>query len=77
MKYLVLANNSGGLYRFRKELMEHLIEDGHIVYAVTPFDTSFDVMKLLGFILFDAEMNRWGSNLLLELSLFISYLMIL
>lgn len=73
MKYLVLANNSGGLYRFRKELMEHLIEDGHIVYAVTPFDTSVDELKLLGINLIEAEMNRRGTNPLQELSLLNSY----
>ena len=73
MKYLVLANNSGGLYRFRKELMEHLIEDGHIVYAVTPFYTSVDELKLLGINLIEAEMNRRGTNPLQELSLLNSY----
>lgn len=73
MKYLVLANNSGGLYRFRKELMEHLIEDGHIVYAVTPFDNSVDELKLLGINLIEAEMNRRGTNPLQELSLLNSY----
>ena len=25
MKYLIITNNSGGLYRFRKELLEHKI----------------------------------------------------
>lgn len=73
MKYLILANNSGGLYRFRKELMEHLIEDGHMVYAVTPFDNSVEELKAIGIQLIELEMNRRGTNPLQELSLLSSY----
>lgn len=62
MKCLVLANNSGGLYRFRKELMEHLIEDGHTVYAVTPFDNSVEELKAIGIQLIELEMNRREIN---------------
>lgn len=73
MKYLILANNSGGLYRFRKELMERLIGDGHIVYAVTPFDNSVEELKAIGIQLIELEMNRRGTNPLQELSLLSSY----
>lgn len=73
MKYLILANNSGGLYRFRKELMEHLLADGHIVYAATPFDASVEELKSLGCNLIQVEMNRRGTNPLQELSLLSSY----
>ena len=37
-KILILANNSGGLYGFRKELIQELIAQGYEVYASTPFD---------------------------------------
>lgn len=73
MKYLILANNSGGLYRFRKELMEQLIEDGHMVYAVTPFDDSIEELKAIGIRLIELEMNRRGTNLLQEVSLLNNY----
>lgn len=73
MKYLILANNSGGLYRFRKELMMRLIEDGHTVYAVTPFDDSIEELKALGVKMIELEMNRRGKNPLQELSLLYSY----
>ena len=41
-KVLILANNSGGLYRFRKELMEKMIQEGYQVYASTPFDDNIE-----------------------------------
>lgn len=73
MKYLVLTNNSGGLYRFRKDLMKRFIADGHIVYAVTPFDNSVDELKEIGIRLVELKMNRRGVNPLQELALFSSY----
>lgn len=73
MKYLILTNNSGGLYRFRKELMERLIRDGHKVYAATPFDEFVDEMKDMGICLICQDMNRRGINPLQELRLLKRY----
>lgn len=73
MKYLILANNSGGLYRFRKELMKQLILDGHEVYAVTPFDEFIQEIQAIGVQLIQLEMNRRGKNPLQELQLLASY----
>lgn len=47
-KILILANNSGGLYGFRKELIKKLISQGFLVYASTPFDDHIDDLKKLG-----------------------------
>ena len=38
MKMVILANNSGGLYGFRKELIETFVEKDNSVVALTPFD---------------------------------------
>lgn len=73
MKYLILANNSGGLYRFRKELMKRLIEDGHIIYVVTPFDDFIEELMAIGVHLIKLGMNRRGINPLQELFLLNSY----
>lgn len=73
MKYLILANNSGGLYRFRKELMQRLLDDGHEVYAVTPLDDSVDDLKLMGLHLIELEMNRRGKNPVQEMRLLLAY----
>lgn len=73
MRYLILANNSGGLYRFRKELMQRLLHDGHEVYAVTPFDEYVDELQADGIHLIEQTMNRRGKNLLQELQLLRDY----
>ena len=73
MRYLILANNSGGLYRFRKELMERMIQDGHEVYAVTPFDEFIEELREIGVKLIEQEMNRRGKNPLQELNLMWDY----
>lgn len=73
MRYLIIANNSGGLYRFRKELMERMIQDGHEVYAVTPFDEFVDELRRIGVRLIEQAMNRRGKNPLQELSLLGDY----
>ena len=62
MKYLILANNSGGLYRFRKELMERLIQDGHEVYAVTPFDEYIEELKSEGM----EQLHKKYENIILD-----------
>ena len=77
MRYLILANNSGGLYRFRKELMARLLDDSHEVYAVTPFDESIDELQAMGVNLIGQHMNRRGTNPLQEAKLFLSYYKIL
>ena len=73
MRYLILANNSGGLYRFRKELMERLLKDGHEVYAVTPFDDFVEEMLGIGVKLIEQNMNRRGENPFQELQLLRDY----
>lgn len=73
MEYLILANNSGGLYRFRKELMQRLMDDGHTVYAVTPFDDSVGELRAMGVRLIEQKMNRRGTNLVEELRLLCAY----
>lgn len=71
--YLILANNSGGLYRFRKDLMERLILDGNEVCAVTPFDESIIELKKLGIRLIELEINRRGANPIQEIQLLFNY----
>ena len=73
MRYLILANNSGGLYRFRKEVMARLLDDGHEVYAVTPFDEFVDELREIGVQLIEQNMNRRGKNPLQELKLLRDY----
>ena len=72
-KILILANNSGGLYRFRKELIEKMIEEGHQVYASTPFDDNIDDLKEIGVSLIETPINRRGMNPVKDFGLLVTY----
>ena len=47
-KIVIIANNSGGLYGFRNELITELVERGDRITALTPFDTNVDDLRGLG-----------------------------
>lgn len=70
MRILILTNNDGGLYHFRKELLEKLIELGHQVDICLPNGTYIEQMKEMGcsFIACDL-LDRHGTNPFKELAL--------
>ncbi len=68
-KILILANNSGGLYDFRKELITELVNRGNEVVAYTPFDTNLDDLRGLGIRLCEINIDRRGINLKKDLDL--------
>ena len=70
---LILANNSGGLYRFRKELMQELMNNGYEVYASTPFDDNVEDLKNLNIHLIETNINRRGMNPIKDFSLILKY----
>ena len=74
---LILANNSGGLYRFRKELMQELMNNGYEVYASTPFDDNVEDLKNLNIHLIETNINRRGMNPIKDFSLLIKYFKII
>lgn len=74
---LILANNSGGLYRFRKELIHSLIENGNILYASIPFDTNIDDLKKLGLKITETKINRRGMNPFNDFKLLLFYFLFL
>ena len=47
MRVVFVGNNSGGMYRFRKELIERIGESND-VYILTPFDTEVDSLRKIG-----------------------------
>ena len=62
MKITIIANNSNGLYLFRRQLISALMEKGHEVTALTPFDTDVDNLQNLGAILVETPIDRRGTN---------------
>jgi len=62
MRIVIIANDSNGLYLFRRHLISALIEDGHEVIALTPFDTDVDNLQALGATLIETPIDRRGTN---------------
>lgn len=69
MKIVIISNNSNGLYLFRRQLISALIEKGHEVIALTPFDTDVDNLKALGAELIETPIDRRGTNPIRDYSL--------
>ena len=72
-KILIIANNSGGLYRFRKDLIQNFIQQGMSVIAITPFDDKVNELKQLGIQLIEINIDRRGINPVKDLRLIFNY----
>ena len=71
-KILILANDSGGLYKFRKELIEELKKDND-VYIALPYGEYIEKLKDLGCTYIRCDFNRRGTNPVADLKLYNSY----
>ena len=72
-KILILANNSTGLYNFRKDLIEELIKNGFEVVASTPSTGMIDELTAIGCRLIETGFERRSINPLKELKLYAKY----
>lgn len=61
MKILILANDSGGLYSFRKELIQELSKENEL-YAAVPFATHVQGLQKLELQLIECDVDRRGIN---------------
>lgn len=78
MKVLILANNDIGLYRFRKELIQQLLKDNHIVYVCLPRGKYIEDMVKMGAQYISCEMlSRHGKNFIDEIKLYRYYMSII
>lgn len=73
MKILVIANDSGGVFRFRKMLLESLINKNNNVTVITPFGTEIDKLSEMDLKLIDVPVDRRGLNPLKDFSLIMKY----
>lgn len=76
-KILILANNAGGLYRFRGMIMKTLEEQGYDVFASIPYDDSIPDIQKMGVRIIETSIDRRGINPVKDVKLFFSYLIIL
>lgn len=73
MIILVIANNDIGLYKFRKELLQKLIDDGNEVYISLPNGNLVQSMVDMGCKFIDTAVDRRGINPVTDLKLFLNY----
>lgn len=73
MKVMVIANDSGGLYRFRGLLLEKIISLGNNVVCLTPFGNSIDGLNQIGVTLINTPIERRGINPFVDIKLFFNY----
>ncbi|GAJ61751.1 glycosyltransferase family 4 protein [Streptococcus parauberis] len=73
MKILILANNDIGLYNFRFELIEELINHGHNVIISLPNGDKVKDLVSIGCHFIDTPIDRHGMNPLSEIKLINTY----
>ncbi|MBT2736720.1 glycosyltransferase family 4 protein [Bacillus sp. ISL-7] len=77
MKILVLANFGMGLYNFRKELLEELINQNNEVYISLPNDEYVPKLKSLGCKFVETLLERRGTNPVKDFKLLLKYIEII
>jgi len=73
MKILVLTNNCGGLYSFRKEVMTAFKDRGDEVIISAPLDDKAPDVEKLGFKLIKTQFNRQGKKPFADFMLILRY----
>ena len=72
MKILIITNHSYMLYRFRKELIQALMQDHEVVLSM-PFVGHEEDFQAMGLRCIDTEVDRRGINPKTDLKLFAAY----
>lgn len=75
-KILILCNSDIGLYKFRKELLEELLNE-YVVYVSLPNGTFINQLRELGCFYIETTMARRGKNPLNDFKLFLTYIRML
>lgn len=70
---LIMANDHGTLYNFRRELLTRLIEEGHQVMVSLPRNPNNQYFVRMGCELDESPLSRSGLNPFIELQLWIHY----
>ena len=72
-KVLILTNSINGIYNFRRELIEELINKGYNVIISSPRDIRCSYFKKIGCQLVETSINRRGTNPIADFKLIINY----
>lgn len=77
MKVLVLSNFGMGLYKFRKELLQELIKQGHEVFVSLPNDDYVPLLENIGCKYIESKVDRRGTNPIADMKLLVYYIKII
>jgi len=77
MKVLVLTNLGMGLYKFRKELLEELVQQGYEVTLAMPHDEYVSIFEALSCKFVEVPLDRRGTNFIADFKTLISYMKII
>lgn len=77
LKILILANNDLGLYNFRKELIQKLINLGNDIYISLPNGPKIKELKQMGCKFIETDIDRRGTSVIKDFKLFIKYIRII
>jgi len=69
---LILTNSINGLYSFRRELIERLINEKNAVIISSPQGTKSSYFKQIGCQFIETSINRRGKNLIADFKLLIN-----
>lgn len=70
---LILANNDIGLYNFRKELIEKLLEKNFEVAIALPYGKKVDRLIQIGCTYYETPIDRHGTNPITDMKLLQKY----
>ena len=76
-KILILANNDNGLYKFRKELIQELINKGNYIYISVPNGEMIQPLIDIGCVFIDTDIDRRGINPITDFKLILNYFKII
>lgn len=76
-KILILANYFGTVYKFRRELVEELIDRGYEVVVSVPYREEVEKIRELGAKIIETEVDRKSVNPVKDLKLYFNYRKIL
>ncbi len=76
-RILILANNDVGLYKFRKELIQELINQGNDIFISIPQGDFVQPLIDMGCTFIETRIDRRGINPFTDLKLLINYIKIL
>ncbi len=72
-KILMVANSDNAIWNTRKELIQCLLKKNYEVYLSTPYGERIRSLEEMGCHHIDVQISRHGTNVLMDLRLFIYY----